>query len=355
MYFIGGDIHKLISTFNVMNSKLKTVEEFVDIPTSEEGFRCITRRYNPKDCIILIETSTRSVYVQRFFHNAGYNILVGHAKDLRNINNSKVKTDRVDARKLAEYAKMYHDWEKNRPTDELGRPVRPPFRISRMTDLSEYMNRNMTRQMMRLTELASEYKKSIQEYMSAQNICMPTNFKSVDADRSVRFLKEYPDVAVNGMVQIMEDAMRWESDVETELKKNLGDDENVNLLMTIPGIDFKLASYFAMHIRDISDFDSPDELVSYFGMTPVIDESAHKRKSGRSITRDSSSKLRKKVYDAVRNHTRCCRNSDITKFELRMMHKIGLRSAEAAAGRKLVTVMWAMLTYREPFSPHPGR
>ena len=79
MWFIGGDIHKEISTFNVMNSKLKTMEEFIDIPTNEEGFRDITRKYNPKDCYILIESSTRSNYVMRFFHTAGFNIIEGHA------------------------------------------------------------------------------------------------------------------------------------------------------------------------------------------------------------------------------------------------------------------------------------
>ena len=355
MYFIGGDIHKDISTFNVMNDKFKTIDEYIDVPTTEEGFLCITRNYHPDDCVILIESSTRSIYVQRFFCHAGYNIIVGHAKDLSKISDTRAKTDRIDARKLAEYAKSYYEWDKYRPTDDVGRPVRPPFRTSRMTDISEYKTRNLSRQMIRLTHLNSGYKKSIREYMSAQNILMPMNYRNIDAKRSIRYLRGVPDEALLSMVDVMERTSEWEKDIEEELREMIGGHEDVRLLMTIPGIDFKLATYFAMHIRDVTDFETPDALACYFGLVPKVKSSAEKPSRNQPIIRDSNSKLRKAVYDAVRTHVRTCRNSDISRFHLRMMYKIGIRKAEAAAGRKLVTVMWAMLTYREPFSPHPRR
>jgi transposase len=355
MYFIGGDIHKTICTFNVMNAKLKTVEEFIDVPTNEEGFRCITRNYNPKDCYILIESSTRTNFVQRFFHHAGYTLITGHAKDLKKINQSRAKTDRIDARKLAEYAKEYYEWEKHRPTDENGRPIRPPFRISRMTDLSEYMERNMTRQVMRLSSLGAEYKRSIQEYMSAQDIQMPYNYRTIDAQRSIDYLKEYPDPALNIMASIMEQTIVWQDELTDELKELLENNEDVKLLMTIPGIDFRTASYFAMQIRDVSAFEDAESLVCYFGLAPKVSMSANKYKSGQPIVRESDSRLRRAVYDAVRSHVRSCKNSAIAHFEARMVSRIGVRKAEAAAGRKLVVVMWTMLTYREPFRPHPIR
>ena len=355
MYFIGGDIHKDVSTFNVMNSRLKTVDEFVDVPTSDEGFRCITWNYNPNECYILIESSTRSNYVARAFRNSGYNIIVGHARDLKNINCAKTKTDRIDARKLAEYAAMYHDWEKFRPVDDYGRPVRPPFRASRVFDIVDYEKRTLARQNMAVSRFAAGYKKTIQEYMSAQDISMPVGFKSVDSKRSIKYLREMPDDAISFMLDVIESTQEWSSGVESKLRNLLEDDEGTKLLMTIPGIDFKTAAYFSMAIGDVTDFETSDKLAAYFGLVPRIHESNHKRASGQSIVRDSSNKLRRAVYDAVRCHIRCCRKSQLSKFHLRMMYKIGQRSAEAATGRKLVTVMWAMLTYREPFALNHSR
>jgi transposase len=250
---------------------------------------------------------------------------------------------------------MYYEWDRYRPTDDDGRPVPSPFRVSRMTAIPEYEARNLTRQMEVLTEMNSGYKRSIQEYMSAQNIRLPTDYRSIDSKRSIRYLRQIPDGALQSMIDIMEQTAEWEKNIEDELRTMLQNDENVNLLMTIPGIDFRLASYFAMHIRDVTDFDHPDSLVCYFGLEPRVRSSARKAKNGQPIVKDSSSKLRRRVYDAVRTHVRCCRNSEISRFHLRMMYKIGIRKAEAAAGRKLVTVMWAMLTHREPFSPHPRR
>ena len=353
MYFIGGDIHKDVSTFNVMNSRRKSINEFIDVPTSDEGFRCITWNYKPQECYILIESSTRSNYVARFFSNSGYRIIVGHARDLVNINSAKTKTDRIDARKLAEYAAMYYEWEKFRPVDDNNRPIRPPFRISRVADILNYEKRSLVRQNMAISRLGAGYKKSIQEYMSGQNILMPENFRSVDAKRSIKYLRELPDDAISAMLDVIEETAEWETRLESKLRELLEDDENTNLLMTIPGIDFKTASYFSMIIGDIADFDTPDKLAAYFGLVPKIHESNHKRSKGQSIARDSCSKLRRAVYDAVRSHVRCCKKSQLSKFHLRMMYKIGQRSAEAAAGRKLVTIMWAMLTYRGPFALNP--
>ena len=67
--------------------------------------------------------------------------------------------------------------------------------------------------------------------------------------------------------------------LDQEIRKNAKVSEDVKLLISMPGIDFYLASLLSSYIGDIKRFQSSDKLASFFGIV--------------SANRDSSSIVRR--------------------------------------------------------------
>ena len=67
--------------------------------------------------------------------------------------------------------------------------------------------------------------------------------------------------------------------MDQKIRKNAKVSEDVKLLISIPGIDFYLASLLSSYIGDIKRFQSSDRLAPFFGIVPS--------------NRDSSSTIRR--------------------------------------------------------------
>ena len=62
--------------------------------------------------------------------------------------------------------------------------------------------------------------------------------------------------------------------LEREIKKNAKESEDVKLLLSIPGIDFYLASLLSSYIGDVSRFETSDKLASFFGVITSTKDSS---------------------------------------------------------------------------------
>lgn len=69
--------------------------------------------------------------------------------------------------------------------------------------------------------------------------------------------------------------------LEERTRALVRDNEKVRLLMTIPGVDFYLASLICSYIRDVNRFPSFDCLASFFGIIPASHDSANVKEGGR--------------------------------------------------------------------------
>jgi len=78
MRFIGTDVHERICSVYILNGNNQVELELSDIKTSPEGFKGITESYSPNQCRIMIENSTRSHFVEKYFKGSGYDIVVAH-------------------------------------------------------------------------------------------------------------------------------------------------------------------------------------------------------------------------------------------------------------------------------------
>ena len=70
----------------------------------------------------------------------------------------------------------------------------------------------------------------------------------------------------------------WEADLK--IAEESFRDEDVKLLMTIPGVDYYTALLFVSEIGDISRFPGANKLVSWLGLVPELRESGEKSLKG---------------------------------------------------------------------------
>jgi transposase len=124
------------------------------------------------------------------------------------------------------------------------------------------------------------------------------------------------------------------------------DQENVKLLMTLPGVDYYAAMVIASEIGDVHRFPDAKNLVSWTGLAPSVDQSGSRTKRG-PITRQGSRTLRWILIQATHN---ACRNDPrLRNFFQRVARRRGPNKATVAVAREMLVIAYHMLTRKEPY------
>jgi transposase len=114
-----------------------------------------------------------------------------------------------------------------------------------------------------------------------------------------------------------------------------------DLLMTIPGVKQRTAEVLIAEIGvDMSAFPTPKHLASWAGMCPGNDESAGKRRSGK--TRKGSKWLRATLTEAANGAART-KDSYLAAQYQRLRGRRGHSKAVTAVGHSILTAAWHML------------
>ena len=88
------------------------------------------------------------------------------------------------------------------------------------------------------------------------------------AIKNIRFNNQ-KDLVLKTMMERLEFLERQRDPLDMEIKKIARDNEDVKLLiMTIPGIDYYLASLLSSYIGDVNRFPNANKLASFFGVIP---------------------------------------------------------------------------------------
>lgn len=123
------------------------------------------------------------------------------------------------------------------------------------------------------------------------------------------------------------------------------DSEDVRLLMSIPGIDYYSAVLIHSEIGDISRFPSHNKLASWAGLVPSMHQSGTSFYNGK-ITKEGSKRLRWTLVQCA--HASIRANSKINGFYSKIAKRRGDNKAVVAVARKLVKIIYAVLSSRNP-------
>jgi transposase len=138
---------------------------------------------------------------------------------------------------------------------------------------------------------------------------------------------------------------------EAELRRLGADHPYVRRLLTVPGIRWVLGYTIAAELGDIERFSSPKKLVGYTGLCPRVYQSGDQDRRG-SIAKNGPKHLRWALVEAA---TTAARHPHFRGRYLRTRRRLGRQRGPSIArielARDLATAIWHMLSKDQPFAP----
>lgn len=120
----------------------------------------------------------------------------------------------------------------------------------------------------------------------------------------------------------------------------------IEILRSIPGIEFTSAVTILSEIGNVKDFSTPDHLVSWCGLAPSVYQSAGKLVTGR-ITKQGSKHVRRMLVQIA--HVTARMGTRVSAFYQRVAERRGKKKAIVAVSRKLLCIIHHLLINDEKY------
>lgn len=136
--------------------------------------------------------------------------------------------------------------------------------------------------------------------------------------------------------------------LDEEIKERmLPFEEDLELLDTIPGVGRRTAEQILAEIgTDMNQFPSAAHMCSWAGLSPGNNESAGKRKSGR--TRKGNQKLRSALVEAARAADRT-KDTYLSSQYHRLAARRGKNRAAVAVAHSILTIVYYIVKRKQPY------
>ena len=281
---------------------------------------------------VAMETGLCCRWVSALAKSCGCDALVGNARKLAAIWQSKQKNDENDALLIAELA---------RASRRLFHPV----------ELRDDARHEMV-QLIELREVAVSQR--TQAVNSVRGLCKAHGVFIPKCDASC-FHKVAADAIPDGMAwkfkpmlrhlkEVAATIKRYDAMLEEYAQKHFK--EEVELLRTVPGVGPITSCAFVALIADPGRFGSARDAGAYFGLTPGQDKSGDKD-APKHITKTGSALMRHLLVTAANHILRASSPDTALKRHGERIcargGKVARRKAKTAVARKLAVVMLAML------------
>lgn len=334
MSFIGLDVHKKFINGAVIDSPSEHAKRVFTIPTAKESITRFASSLSPSDSLAL-ESTTHAFPIANLIrrNGNGASVVVSNPMKTKVINESKNKSDSVDALALANLlASGYLPtvWEPDAETGSLRKITSYAQIIGRdRTAVKNRIHSILHRNLVEYSGLSDLFGKKGRKFLASL---------SLPEDEQIQLAEELD------MLDYLDAKF---AKIKDRMARASVKDEYIRRLMTIPGIDYFIAFSLKASIgNDISRFKSPKKLVGYFGLCSSVYQSADKRYTGR-ITKRGRSHARWVLVQAAQAIVKS--PSPLKAFFLRIKNKRGRNKAIVAVAAKLTRIIWNMLTKGENY------
>jgi len=335
MYY-GLDVHKDEIQICKLISETGDSNEQSRIPNTEERLEGFAKSLTEKDHLVF-EASFNSWHVHAILkRHTKARVVVANAHKVGLIAHARIKTDKIDAFVLAKLLRADFIPEVQLPSDYAWQ----------LRQLS-YHRRFLVKQ-------RTANKNSIRALLNKNLIVCPysTPF-TIKGRHWLRTLK-LSEVEI----LIMDNALSMLEAVEKSIKQvdlkviDLGKkDHQIQLLLSIPGVDLTCALGLIAAIDDIGKFESPEKLASYFGLVPTVSQSGNTCHHGR-ITKAGSKNARWLLVEAAQ--AMALGSCPLAGTYHRVKVRKGHNKAIVALARKIAVVVWHILKKGQPYRYAPS-
>jgi transposase len=328
---IGMDVHRSFAQIAVVEDGLCRDEGRIGV--KPEDLRAWAATLEPYDEVAL-EATTNSDAIATMLRPLVARVVVSNPRKTRAIAEAKVKTDKVDARILAQLLAadfLPGTWVADDQTRTRRRLVaRRTHLVKQRTRLKNQVHGILSRNLVPTCPHADLFSGVGRKWLFGQDL-PADEWRSVDA--LLRQLDFHGDELAA---------------VERDIAIDAIDDPVVARLMTIPGVDVAVAVSVVAAVGDFSRFGSPDKLVAYLGLNPTVRQSGNGPAIHGRITKAGRSQARGMLVEAAFSAARA--PGPLRAFYSRIKARRGFQVATVATARKLTVLCWHLVTKDQDYA-----
>ena len=336
-YYCGIDLGNKETMLCILQKNRQVIKE-ERIATESEKLKGALGKYRGLKC--LVEASPLAEWICTEVEKLGHKISIvcpRKAKVALASQGKKKKTDRRDARALAELCRSGWYEEVHRKSEE-AREMR-----SFMTARKQ------------LVECSTAIASSIRGILRAHGVKLQAGTDERSFEGKVRQASaQLPELAKRGIEELLkafESLHVQQRTLYKELHRQARENETTKRLQTIPGVGPATAAAFVATIDDPTRFPDGEKVAAYLGLTPSVYQSGETEYRGR-ITKTGDKLLRWLLVEAAhillsRSGTPC----DLRTWGLKLQEAKGVGKARVAVARRLAGIMWKMWIEKREFHP----
>ena len=326
----GLDVHKKQVQLAELTPEGQLVRS-AEFPATPEGLSTFAATLRPTDEIALeATTNTWAIHDALAPHVA--KVAIANPLKVRLIADAHLKTDAVDASVLAHL-------HRTRFLPEVWVP-----------DPTTRRWRSLVAHRQELTKVQTMWKNRIHSILHRNLIAAPPagDLFGVRGRRWLNGVALPADqrLQLDSSLRLL-DATRADRDqLDSTLSREAHGEPRMALLLSVPGLDLATAMTLLAAIGDVARFDNPKKLVGYLGLCPRVYQSADHTYHGR-ITKAGSASARWMAIQAANLLVRA--PSPFQHWFRKLKKSKGHNIAIVAVARKLVVLVWHILTNGEPY------
>lgn len=334
MHYIGSDLHKKTITMHVVNQARQKMASRQFSCSDSKGMLEWLMQFRPFQ--LVVEATASYEWFMQLVEPLADRVILANPSKLRVIAESTRKSDKLDARVLAEFLAMDMIPQAHRPTPRQ-REHRTLVRHRR------YLRKRSTSVKNRIRRIMCNYNADFPDLFAKRtrikNKHLPKCLSAADRHALQSLWQEY-DFHEQQCEQVEEEIRKLAAEApiaEAQARK---------LLYTIPGVGEVTVEAFLSEVGDVRRFGSQKKVAAYAGLSPGQRESAGKVKE-LGITHCGSRVLRWALNQAAWQLVR--RDIHWRSIFERLVKRRGKKKAIVAVSRRLLCVMVAMVSKGTPY------
>ena len=325
MFYVGVDFHQRMSCFCILNQDGGVIKEQKVVGDWSAVMAELSKIDRP--FAVCYEASWAMGHLFEQLSRIATRVVVANPGGLRMIWNTKRKTDRIDARKLALTLLL----------DRIPAVHVPAKDVRAWRSLIEFRQRLISRR--------TQIKNGMRALLRGQGVtARPGQGLWTAAGQTWLAALELPEVAALQRDMLLDELESMKPRlrrVDAALRQRSNDNAGVQLLRTIPGVGVRTAETFVAYVDDAKRFARNKQIGCYLGLIPREDTSVRRRYG--HITGDGPATVRKMLIEAAWQAVRRCPEIRARYERIKGPKPERNKIAIVATGHYLARVMLAML------------
>jgi len=336
MQYIGVDLHQQFSQIAVVTKDGKTVKEIKATNSPDMFNHPVMKEIFSKPTKVALEACNGWYWMADALEEMGADVHLAHPLKTKLIAEAKVKTDKIDAKVLANLLR----------TDFLPEAYLAPSEVRQ--------TRELHRHRAALVRLRTSIKNRVHSILSKHGVYFLHisdifGLKGREAlQKTSQHLRPVYQQAMERYLSLVDWLDTEIARIQSQIDEAVIKDEASQLLLTIPGIGKYSAYLILSEIGDVQRFANPKKLISYAGLNPGADISG-KHSYSKHITKQGNAWLRwvliQDAPHAVRTDER------LKKIYRRIAIRKGKNTAKVAIARELLCSVYWVLKKQQSYCP----